>query len=67
MKLGRKQEKPQTADRQIFVVTSDSAVKFGAAFARDTLLAIAPPIPAALIPHIERFDAQLRQVAAHWR
>ena len=53
MKLGRKPEKQQTADKQIFVVTSDSAVRFGPAFARDTLLAIAPPVPAALMPHIE--------------
>jgi hypothetical protein len=35
-----------------------SAVKFGPAFARDTKLAIAPPVPAALMPHIERFDTE---------
>ncbi len=59
MKLRRKPEEQQTADKQISIVTSDNAIKFSPAFARDTLLAIAPPVPAALMPHIDRFDAQL--------
>ena len=67
MKLGRKPEKQQTADKQIFIVTSDNAITFSPAFARDTLLAIAPPVPAALMPASTDSTLNFCQAVAYWR
>jgi hypothetical protein len=53
MKLARK-----TVDKQVFIVTSDAAGP-GYSFAENALVALVPPVPAELMPHVARFDGQI--------